>query len=232
MTNTSQQAIAYAQSKVASATVIGVGDCLGFMRDCYFGAGQHAYAGTAWTAYEATTLRGTGPAPLGALHFWKGGSKGAGHVTIDIGNGNCISTDFGPFGYIGDGRARVCPVASIAAHDTLLTYVGWSRDLDGEVVVPEEEALFVQIKQANGTLSGVYQFVGDSLSPLSGPVWTQLKALGKTATVVAYNSAIGQLPKINLAAGGTASASSGASASHKHNVAVPSSILTSSTPVG
>lgn len=164
MTNTPDQAIAFAKQRVASGYQLPVGDCLGSLRDDYWGPGSHAYGGTAYQAYLATKVRGTGPAPAGALHFWSGGSKGAGHIALGLDDKNCISTDFGPTGYIGDGRERIVAIGSIHTSDPALVYLGWTRDLDGEVVVPEVTNMIIV---RNNTTGGYYHYYGNHIEQLT-----------------------------------------------------------------
>lgn len=66
-------------------------------------------------------------APAGCPVYWTGGSSGAGHVALADGHGNVYSNDFGPDGYIGDGRVRLVPQAAISAHDKALKFVGWGE---------------------------------------------------------------------------------------------------------
>lgn len=239
MTNTPDQAIAYARSQVASGAVRPVGNCLGSVRDDYWGPGSHAYGGTAYQAYLATKVRGAGPAPAGALHFWSGGSTGAGHITLGLDATNCISTDFGPNGYIGDGRERIVPIASIAANDTLLTYVGWTRDLDGEVVVPEGEEMLVLKDHIHPLADGrpsLWVSYGDGgRVPLSYSAFQLLAGAGITIVtkdVQKTGEPLYALLQAPVLSPGGMTAPAGATATHKHNVAVPSAVLATSQPVG
>lgn len=86
----------------------------------------------ATAAWGRTKHRGTGPAPKGALHWWTGGRSGHGHVAIDATGGSTRirTTDLPSSGQFGtmplDAPARLWG----------LRYVGWSRDIDGVLVVP------------------------------------------------------------------------------------------------
>lgn len=64
-------------------------------------------------------------APVGTAVCWTGGSTGAGHVAVADGLGNVYTNDFGPHGYIGDGRVRLVPISAISQHDPALKYAGW-----------------------------------------------------------------------------------------------------------
>lgn len=214
VTNTPAQAIAFAQARVAASTVVGVGDCLGSLRDDYWGPGQHAFGGTAWDAYLATKVRGQGAAPPGALHFWKGGSTGAGHITLGLDATNCISTDFGPSGYIGDGRERVVSITSIAQNDPLLTYVGWTRDLDGEVVVPEVIYMILVQKKDGGP---TYHYTGSHIDPLTDHQVLRAVGLGAVKRVLNDTDEIFSL-------GPTPSGTTGA---HTHSFITPVSATVS-----
>ena len=70
-------------------------------------------------------------APIGCPVYWTGGSTGAGHVAVADGKGNVYTNDFGPTGYIGDGRVRLVPQASISHHDTKLVCQGWGETFLG-----------------------------------------------------------------------------------------------------
>lgn len=141
-------AVAYAHDLDASDSSEWFNKCLYFVRTCYAVAGKYA---SATDAYNHTTKRGTGSPLFGALHWWTGGGSGFGHVTIDCGGGYCYSSDFGPNGYVGDGRIRKVLVSSISLHDPKLTYKGWSRDLNDVTVVPEIEVSY-EIKNQAGAV--------------------------------------------------------------------------------
>lgn len=101
---TSTQAIAKAKSVKTWA----VGMCDNFVANMY-GYGSSGYA-TAVKNWQATpgTLKHPGDwnAPAGALMYWGGGSTGAGHVAISLGNGSIISTDATGPGVVGQISAR------------------------------------------------------------------------------------------------------------------------------
>ncbi len=136
---TPTDAVAYAADLASSGSSEWHDKCLYFVRTCYAVAGKYSSAAIAWIH---TTKRGTGGAPFGAPHWWTGGSAGFGHVTIDAGSGYCYSSDFGPNGYVGDGKIRKVPVTAISAHVPNLVYRGWSRDLNDVQVVPESGPIF------------------------------------------------------------------------------------------
>src|ERR1051326_3510729 len=162
MWQTPQQANAFLEGRLQSGAQYPEGNCLGSQRDAY---GSPATGGTAAIAYSATTHRGAGPAPFGALHWWLGGTRGAGHVAFDCGDGYCLTTDFGPDGFIGDGRIRKVLISSIEANDSLLKYQGWSRDLDYQIVVPLlEDELYVIRKT---TVAQKYVYLVDYIRPIT-----------------------------------------------------------------
>lgn len=113
--------------------------CLGFVCAAW---GVPVVHYDATQAFYATKYRGTGYYPAaGALCWWTGGSAGHGHVAVSAGGGYCWTSDFGPNGYIGDGRIRKVLISSIHQHDSILYYKGWSRDLEGHVVIAAPKAL-------------------------------------------------------------------------------------------
>lgn len=91
-----------------------------------WGAVAHTAAG-AWQMVVKKDRHGWFEAPAGVPCYWTGGSSGAGHVAFSDGLGNVWSNDFGPHGYIGDGRVRLVPQGAISAHDGALKYVGWGE---------------------------------------------------------------------------------------------------------
>lgn len=98
------QAIANARTFTRYA----VGRCDEFVAEIY-GYGSSGYS-TAVTNWQATPsgLRHPGDwnAPAGALMYWSGGSTGAGHVALSLGNGLIISTDATGPGTVGQIPAR------------------------------------------------------------------------------------------------------------------------------
>lgn len=101
---TAAQAIAKAKS-VKSWTV---GMCDNFVANMYgYGSSGYATAVKNWQA-TPTSLKHAGDwnAPAGALMYWGGGSTGAGHVAISLGNGSIISTDATGPGVVGQISAR------------------------------------------------------------------------------------------------------------------------------
>lgn len=104
-------------------------------KDCRLAYGitvSHTGSAYACWTYEGTKHQHTwyNP-PFGVPAFWKGGAAGNGHVAIADGNGNIWTNDFGPNGYIGDGRIRLIPIDAISKHDKNLTYLGWTDTFDG-----------------------------------------------------------------------------------------------------
>jgi|ERR1043166_3701869 hypothetical protein len=130
------QAVSRAKYQADHQQAIWRNRCLGFVVWCYFGGPTaHGYATAAITYYHTRFRHWGTDAPSGTLVWWTGGLRGAGHVAIACGGGYCYSTDFGPRGYIGDGRVRKVPITSISRYDRNLTYRGWTRDINGITVI-------------------------------------------------------------------------------------------------
>lgn len=106
--------------------------CAGLVRTAY-GISASAWGKTAtnaaasWGRVARKDRHSWYNAPAGVPVYWTGGSSGAGHVAIADGLGNVWSNDFGPNGYVGDGKVRLVPIASIVKHDKALKYVGWGE---------------------------------------------------------------------------------------------------------
>ena len=115
-----------ARNAEASSTNI-VGTCLKWCREK---AGIPALYSTAAIAAEhATDIHRDLGVPRGGFAFWTGGSSGAGHIAIGLGQGIVRSTDAG-----GPGRVANKPVEWFATN-WHLTYVGWADNVNG-VTVP------------------------------------------------------------------------------------------------
>lgn len=101
---TAAQAIAKAKS-IKTWTV---GMCDNFVANMYgYGSSGYATAVKNWQSTPATLKHaGDWNAPAGALMYWGGGSTGAGHVAISLGNGSIISTDATGPGIVGTISAR------------------------------------------------------------------------------------------------------------------------------
>lgn len=115
---TAAQAIAKARTYTSYA----VGRCDEFVARMYgFDSSGYATAVKNWQG-TPSGLRHPGDwnAPAGALMYWSGGSTGAGHVAISLGNGSIISTDATGPGVVGVIDARV--PTDKWGH----TYLGWS----------------------------------------------------------------------------------------------------------
>lgn len=103
--STAEQAIARARG-IKSWTV---GMCDQFVARMYgFDSSGYATAVKNWQA-TPNNLKHPGDwnAPAGALMYWSGGSTGAGHVAISLGNGSIISTDATGPGIVGQVPARL-----------------------------------------------------------------------------------------------------------------------------
>lgn len=88
---------------------------------------RHRTAAAAYYMVASKDIHTWYNAPVGVVHYWTGGSSGAGHVAISDGQGNCWTNDFGPNGYIGDGRVRLVPLSAISKHAPSLKYRGWGE---------------------------------------------------------------------------------------------------------
>lgn len=130
------KAVEFAKAEMASAVLSWRGLCASFVRNAY-GIDISKWGSVKRTAAEAWDLAGSKAqhgwytAPMGCPVFWTGGSSGAGHVAIADGKGNVYSTDFGPNGYIGDGRVRLIPQGAVSAHDKALKFQGWAETFLG-----------------------------------------------------------------------------------------------------
>lgn len=100
-----EQAIA----KARSIKTYTVGMCDQFVARMYgFDSSGYATAVKNWQSTPANLKHpGDWNAPAGALMYWSGGSTGAGHVAISLGNGSIISTDATGPGVVGQVSARV-----------------------------------------------------------------------------------------------------------------------------
>jgi hypothetical protein len=101
---TAAQAIAKAKSISSWA----VGRCDEFVASVYgFGSSGYSTAVANWQATPSSLKHpGDWNAPAGALMYWSGGSTGAGHVALSLGNGSIISTDATGPGTVGQISAR------------------------------------------------------------------------------------------------------------------------------
>jgi cell wall-associated NlpC family hydrolase len=99
---------AQALAKAKTVKTWTVGMCDNFVAQMYgFGSSGYATAVKNWQATPAKLKHGGDwNAPAGALMYWSGGSTGAGHVAISLGNGNIISTDATGPGKVGTIPAR------------------------------------------------------------------------------------------------------------------------------
>lgn len=101
---TPEQAIARARTFKTYA----VGMCDRFVAQIYgFDSSGYSTAVKNWLATpQSLKHSGDWNAPAGALMYWSGGSTGAGHVALSLGNGSIISTDATGPGTVGQISAR------------------------------------------------------------------------------------------------------------------------------
>lgn len=91
---TPAQAVAWAARQVDHPSQGWKGVCLSFVAQCYGWGG--AGVNTAWQSWQQTPERlchYRGVPLAGALVYWRGGSRGFGHVAISAGSGRVYSTD-------------------------------------------------------------------------------------------------------------------------------------------
>lgn len=113
---------AQAIAKAKSFKTYAVGRCDEFVAMVYgFGSSGYATAVKNWQGTpESLRHPGDWNAPAGALMYWSGGSTGAGHVAISLGNGSIISTDATGPGIVGVIDAKT-PTAKWGH-----PYLGWT----------------------------------------------------------------------------------------------------------
>lgn len=130
------EALKFEKGQNASGAASWKDECAKLVRTGY-GISASAWGKTkttaagAWGAVPKADRHGWYNPPVGVPVFWTGGSTGAGHVALADGQGNVWTNDFGPNGYVGDGRVRLVPISSIVKHDSALKYVGWSNSYLG-----------------------------------------------------------------------------------------------------
>jgi hypothetical protein len=125
--NTCAQAVAWAKNHLGS-TSLGTGTCDHVVGLAYgwSNSGSHdAYAH--WTQVPSKYKHaGVRSVPAGGLAFFKGGSRGYGHVMLSLGGGDFASTDVGTDGRYQAGRYGKTTIATIESsfHET---YLGWTQ---------------------------------------------------------------------------------------------------------
>lgn len=106
------------------------GWCLREVRECF---GVHQLAPTAAAAWGMSKHQhktaDANRIPRRVPVFWTGGSDGAGHIAIGLGDGMCWSTDIRRPGWFD----RV-PILEVARKWPQLKLVGWTEDLNGVTV--------------------------------------------------------------------------------------------------
>lgn len=126
MPRTPDQALAWAHEVEKSGTTAWNQLCLKFSRTAYGVGAMHPDATTGW---KATKQRGTGKPPKGALVWWTTGRYG--HVCLADGKGNVVGNWFKD-----GGRVRTVSISAVSAALGAQP-AGWSRDINGIVVLPE-----------------------------------------------------------------------------------------------
>lgn len=107
------------------------GFCLGANRTYFAAPYRYGTARDNWLATPRRYRHSGYSVPAGYPMSWLGGHSGFGHIAISCGGEFCLSTDFGPNGYIGDGRVRKVAIARIHQIDPPLIYQGWANWLEG-----------------------------------------------------------------------------------------------------
>lgn len=107
------------------------GWCEKFVRECFGFPARYPSATLAWNATKRRHSDIT-RAPAGVPIFWElhraNKNHGLGHVALSVGNGNCITTSYGPGGAI----AQV-GIAKLTA-DWGMSIRGWTEDYHGKTV--------------------------------------------------------------------------------------------------
>lgn len=158
-TSYGQQAIAFSDTYINNGVAFGVGKCLDFVRSAFgFSTDPvqpengHVSAQAAWDQVPANERFTDATPPPGVPVYWTGGSSNFGHIAISQGNGMVATTDFGPTGYVGDGKVRSVPIAEINKSDSKLTYQGWSPDIGA---TPASSGSYANPDQNESSSSGV-----------------------------------------------------------------------------
>lgn len=125
------KAVAYVKKQTSSGSSAWKDLCASLVRNAEgisadaWGSNKRV-AANVWTTCPDKYRHTFYTAPAGTAVVWTGGSTGAGHVVVADGTGGGWSNDFGPNGYIGDGKVRHLPdLAAISKHDSALKMQGW-----------------------------------------------------------------------------------------------------------
>ncbi|MGC4111910.1 MAG: peptidoglycan-binding domain-containing protein [Nocardioides sp.] len=116
------QAIAYARAHQTNEE----GFCLRYVRTAFDVGPKFLTAADAWRGaqFKHPVTKGV-LVPRGAPVLWTGGSRGAGHIAIATGNGDCWSSDAG-----GSGIVAKVNIDELTAR-WRITFEGWVEDLNG-----------------------------------------------------------------------------------------------------
>lgn len=125
MPNTTDQAIKVARQR-SHPGLFSTNTCLMQVRKCFGVDAKYPTAASAWlnAKIKHPTTR-SAEVPRGGIAFWTGGSSGAGHIAIGLGDGLCETTDFVNRG--GFGVARIDDITRVWG----LTFRGWTEDVNG-----------------------------------------------------------------------------------------------------
>lgn len=130
---TTDQAIKNARAK-SHPGLFPTNTCLMQVRKCFGVASKFPTAASAWRGAKVRhqNVRSS-DVPRGGIPFWTGGSSGAGHIAIGLGDGLCETTDFVNRG--GFGVARIDDITRVWG----LHFVGWAEDVNGVTVFTPPE---------------------------------------------------------------------------------------------
>lgn len=125
---TCAQAVAWANDHLGTTSSAYTGYCDKYVAVAYgYSASGSATAAAHWSQVPSTYKHaGSRSVPAGGLAFFSGGSTGAGHVMLSLGNGNFASTDVGSTGRYSAGHYNKTTIALI--EDSFNeTYLGWTQ---------------------------------------------------------------------------------------------------------
>lgn len=193
-TDAAVQSVQQAAAMANNGVLFGVGTCLAFVRSVLGFAtdpvtasdGAAPTAADAWNQVPQAERFGDANPPAGVPVYWLGGSQGDGHVALSAGNGQVYSTDFGPNGYVGDGRVHLTSIAIING-DSSLHYQGWSPYLgDTSASNGNYSGGGVTTPQTTTSTSGPSLSLGGIAGTLLSPFSALFSAAGKGLARVGY----------------------------------------------
>lgn len=125
MVASTEQAIANARAK-SRRGLFPTNTCLMQIRKLFGVDAKFPTAARAWAGAKHRHPCSSGAdVPRGGIPFWTGGSSGAGHIALGLGDGLCETTDF-----VNRGGFGVAHIDDITRRWGL-TFEGWTEDLNG-----------------------------------------------------------------------------------------------------